>query len=232
MTRVELILYGGGGVAIDTARYIGDVNKADPSQELVVTDVVDEGAGRIEDLRTLLGYAVVGHSSLQSIKNLNQKRFLVTLGHSPVRDEKFKLLRDAGHRFHTLVHPTAQISHTTSIGEGCIVAPFALIGTFATLQDNVIVNVRATIGHDTTLGESCIVSPHVCISGGVECGRSSFFGAATVIVPGVTIGQFVKLSAGTVVTGDIGSGCFAHGSPATARKLFDPATGRALFAGN
>ena len=55
-------------------------------------------------------------------------------------------------RLASVVHPTAVVSSTTVLGEGCVLAPFVYVGPHAAVGNNVIVNVHSCVGHDTTLG--------------------------------------------------------------------------------
>ena len=106
MKRTEIVLYGGGGVAIETARYISDINRhlAAVEQSVIVTDVVDKDGRRTEDIARLVGSPVTEHKDISTIENLGQKKFLVTLGHSPVRHEIYNSLKQGGHSFYTLIH--------------------------------------------------------------------------------------------------------------------------------
>lgn len=230
MSRTEIVFYGGVGVAVDTARYLLAIDKSLENENVVVSDVIDEGEARASDLGRQLGYPVTVHKDLSTVENFSCKRFVVTLGHSPIRDEKFQWLKAEGAQFYSVIDPSADVADTANIGEGCIIAPFCVVGPFADLGENVLLNIRSTIGHDATLGESCITSPHVAISGSVQCGKSVFFGAGTVVDPGVTIGPFSKFSSGSVVNANQKAGVFAFGNPAKGSKLFNPKTGHSLFA--
>jgi len=227
---INIILYGGGGLAVETARYIQEINESESGSKLVVTDLIDDKKGRVDDLSTILGYTIDVHSTLATIEGINEKRIVLALGHSPIRDEKFQQLKKSNYRFKTLIHPSAQVSNTAKLGEGCIIAPFVLIGAFASIGDNVVVNIRSTIGHDANLGASCILSPHVVIGGSASCGRSVFFGAGAIINPGVKLGQFSKLSSGCIATSDVGPGNLVHGNPAIGRRIFNSDTGHSIFA--
>ena len=48
----------------------------------------------------------------------------------------------------------------------------------------------------------------------IVIGKCCFIGSRTIIIKNVTIGDYVLIGAGSVVTKDIPSGCFAAGNPA------------------
>jgi len=230
MEQIRIIFYGGGGVAIDTARYILDINEQLSGKgSVLVSDVVDEQEGRFEDIQTMLGYRVETHRDITTVKDFEDKRVVIALGHTPLRHEKFVHLKSLGASFYSVIHPKSDIASTAKIGRSCIVAPYCVMSPFAVLQDNVLVNVRSTVSHDVIIGESSVLSPQVVMSGSVVCGKSVFAGAGVIVTPGAKIGDYTKLSAGCVVTGDMPSGHFAHGNPASAKRMFDENTGRSLF---
>ena len=232
MEELQIVLFGGGGGAVEIARYIRAMNNdASTPVKAVVSDMIDEGVGRIEDLQCVVGRPVGNHADTSTITDLHKKQFVITLGHLPLREQKFEMLKAAGMKAFTVIHPTALVSETASVGDGCVIAPLSMVGEFATLEENVNLNVHVTIGHDVSIGRSSILSPHASVAGGTQCGHSVYMGSGVIVNPGLAIGQFVKLSSGALVTKDVPAGSFAYGNPLTARKLFNPETGRSLFGG-
>ena len=78
------------------------------------------------------------------------------------------------------------------------------------------------IGDDVTLAPRVQILAHDASTkrymnctriGKVSIGNRVFIGAATIILPGVTIGSDVVIGAGSVVTGNIPSGVVAAGNP-------------------
>jgi len=230
MEHINLIFYGGGGVAIDTARYILDIDsQLNGNGSVLVTDIVDEREGRIADITSVLGYQVEVHQNISTVQNFEQKHVVITLGKSPVRHEKFVYLKDLGASFYSVIHPKSDIARSAKIGQSCIIAPFSVVSPLAIVEDNVLINVRSTVAHDAVIGESTVLSPHVMMSGSVLCGKSVFAGSGVIVTQGVQIGDFAKLSVGSVVFKDVPAGHLAHGNPISSTKIFDKNTGRTLF---
>lgn len=228
--RQKVILYGGGGGAVEIAKYIIDQNMSANSQsKCEITDVVDDNVARENDLQTITDTKLNFHKSTDTIKELSDKKFVVTLGHSPVRHEICRVLKDNGFGFHTVIHPSSQISPTATVGVGSIIGPYVLVGTFATVGENVFLNVRSTVGHDACLGESTVVSPHVTMGGAVKVGKSVYFGASSVVNPRIVIGDYAKISAGAIVAKDVEAGCMAYMPPARSVRVFSATTGQSLF---
>jgi len=230
MKQTQIIFFGGGGVAIDTARYILDIdNQLNGTGSVTVSDIVDEGEGRIDDLASILGYQVETHRDISTVQHFDQKHVVITLGQSPVRNEKFAYLKNIGANFYSVIHPKSDIAASAKIGQSCIIAPYCVVSPLAVVEDNVLINIRSTVAHDAIIGESTILSPHVMISGSVLCGKSVFAGAGVIVTQGVQIGDFAKLSVGSVVFKDVPSGHLAHGNPVASTRMFDKNTGRSLF---
>lgn len=58
----------------------------------------------------------------------------------------------------------------------------------------------------------------------IKIGADCWIGGATVICPGVTIGDGVTVGAGSIVTKDVGDRCVVVGNPARVIKVLPPAT--------
>ncbi|MCU0718054.1 MAG: hypothetical protein MUC83_00005, partial [Pirellula sp.] len=52
----------------------------------------------------------------------------------------------------SVIHPTAVVAATASIGSGSFIGPLAVVSSHAKLGEHVIVHIHASIGHDATVG--------------------------------------------------------------------------------
>lgn len=115
-------------------------------------------------------------------------------------------------------------------------------GVHTTVGDNCFFNFNLTVQDDAevTIGNDCNFGPNVtivtpvhpmlpnerkaimtaegeikrmCYAKPVKIGNDCWFGANVVVCPGVTVGDGCVIGAGSVVTRDIPSGCFAAGVP-------------------
>lgn len=226
----KIVLYGGGGGAIDIAKYIVDQNNC-PNTDFTceITDVIDDKKSRHSDLVEITGSSINTHQSTQTVEEISEKYFLVTVGSSPARNEIYESLKNEGLRFHTVIHPSADVSPKAKIGDGSIISPFVLLGAFSSIGENVYINIRATVGHDSVIGESSIVSPHVAVCGEVSSGKGVYYGAGVVVNRGLIVGDFTKLSSGAVVAENVKGGSLVYGNPSKYVNMFNRKTGKSRF---
>lgn len=222
MMSEHLVLYGCGGLAVEVAEYVRElqISRRSASAPVAVSDVVAEGPERFGDVCGILGAEPRFHTDFQTVMDLAHKRVVICVGDSVQRHRIFKGLHQSGVRFGTIVHPNAWIASSAKIGSGAIVAPFSYVGPHAVVGDNCLLNVRSTIGHDALLGASVVVSPHGDINGAVRCGIATFLGAGVILDPKVSLGAYCKVASGSVVKRSFEDGFLLVGNPADGRRMF------------
>jgi UDP-2-acetamido-3-amino-2,3-dideoxy-glucuronate N-acetyltransferase len=135
----------------------------------------------------------------------------------------------------------AEIGEGTKIWHFCHIMSGAKIGKNCSLGQNVNIGSRAVIGNGVKIQNNVSVYDDVIIEDGVFCGPSCVFtnvinprafverkteykktvvkkgasiGANATIVCGITIGEYVLIGAGSIVTKDIPPYALAYGNPA------------------
>ena len=123
-------------------------------------------------------------------------------------------LMSRGVRIGSLVHPTAVVAATATIGEGAILCPMSLVSAGARVGRCVIVNAATTIGHDTVIGDFTTLSSHVDITGGVTVGEEVLMGSGACILPGLSVGAHCVIGAGATVVRSTPDGVTMYSLPA------------------
>jgi len=121
-----------------------------------------------------------------------------------VRRRLFDTYKDKGYCFATVVHPSAIISKSSVLLEGCQVMARGVVQPGAIIGRNSIINTGAIVEHDCDIGAYNHVAPGVVLSGGVHIGENVHIGTGAAVIQNITIGADTVVGAGAIVTRDIG----------------------------
>jgi len=123
-----------------------------------------------------------------------------------------------GLQFTSVVHPSACILSTATLGEGTIVSAAAVIAARAQIGRHVIVNRGCLIGHHTAIGDFTTISPGANIAGGARIGERCYVGMGAIVLDEVTVGSGAVIGAGAVVTRDVPEQVLVLGVPGRVMK--------------
>jgi acetyltransferase-like isoleucine patch superfamily enzyme len=136
----------------------------------------------------------------------------------------------------TSIWNQAQVRERARIGAGCVIGKNVYVDVDVVVGDNCKIQNNASLYHGLTLEDGVFIGPHVCftndrmprainVEGGlktdadwevtpilVRCGAA--IGANSTILPGVTIGRWAMVGAGSVVTDDVADLELVVGNPA------------------
>ncbi len=126
-------------------------------------------------------------------------------------------LKARGGQFITLVLPEAGVGDRCVVGDGCVICSRVVLTADVTVGDFVTMNVSSGAGHDSVIGNGCTLSGHVDLMGFTTLGEGVFLGSHAVVLPGVSIGDYAKIGAGSVVIRNVAAGTTVFGVPA--RKI-------------
>lgn len=118
----------------------------------------------------------------------------------------------------TIVHPSAIIDASVTIGRGSVVMAGAIVQAGATVGEHCIINTAATVDHDCRIGDFAHVAPGANIAGHCELGVGVFVGVGACMVPSVRVGDWTTIGAGAAVVEDLPPGVIATGVPARPRR--------------
>lgn len=123
-----------------------------------------------------------------------------------------------GVSFDPLVHPTAVVSPSVNIPDGCIINARAVVASNVRMGEHVFINRGASVGHDTRLAKYCIVQPGANLAGHIDVGEGAVIGIGATVIEDLTIGHHSVVAAGAVVTRDVEPGVLVAGMPARVKK--------------
>ena len=114
----------------------------------------------------------------------------------------------------TVIHPSAVVASSASLGPGTVVLQGALIGAKSRIGDHCIVNTGASLDHESSMGDFSSLAPGVVTGGRVAIGERSAIGIGAAIRHGVRIGQDTVVGSASYVHEDLPNHVVAYGTPA------------------
>jgi UDP-perosamine 4-acetyltransferase len=193
------------------AKVVAQLAEQDPTLELVgLLDDFPENRDRtIGDLRVLGGV-----DDLASLRASGIDAVLIGFGESVGRAALIERVLGAGFALPNLVHPSAYLYPSATLGRGVHVFPLAHVGADAVLGDGALVNTAAIVDHDVVLEPGAVVLPGARLSGRVRICRDATVGAGAVLLPDVVVGPGAFVGAGAVVLRSVEAGETVVGVPA------------------
>ena len=138
-------------------------------------------------------------------------------------NEKRKLLWDEFNQSQILdpiIAPSALISTYAEIGRNVFIGNLVHIGPEANIGHNTIINTGAIIEHEVIIGDHSHIGPRAVISGRSTIGSLTFIGVGAIVKDSVHIGSNIVIGAGSVVVENISKPGIYIGCPAKLLRKF------------
>ncbi|MEY8191255.1 acetyltransferase [Peribacillus simplex] len=140
--------------------------------------------------------------------------FIVAIGNNEIRKKIVETLKIPYDRYALLIHRSAIISPTASIGLGTVVMPGAIINADTQVGQHAIINTGVIVEHENRIGNFVHLSPNATLTGNVQVDEGSHIGAGVTIIPNISIGNWCIVGAGATVIRDVGEFKKVAGTPA------------------
>lgn len=214
----DLVFLGASTAFYEVVAMIDAANAIQPKYKVVAL-LDDNAATHGKDMR---GVPVVG--PLDRHRDYPEADFVFAIGSLKTRLIRHQIMGRLGipeSRFATIIHPSAVVDPSATVGPGCIVHPGSAIGNDAVLEPFSILAVNSAVGPYATLERYSMVTSLVAVLSSARIGRSAFVGSCSCVTEGVRVGRGSMIGAGTVVSRDVPDGVLMLGNPARQLNKFD-----------
>lgn len=196
----RLVVLGAGGhakVVADIAGRLGHEVAAYVDERRAHTSVNMRGAAIVDGLADVPGLPIA-----------------LGIGDNRARLSRLRAIAVNGHEIMTLVHPSAVLASTVTLGTGVVVMAGVVVNSDVSVGDAAVLNTSCSIDHDCAIGDGVHICPGSHLAGGVTVGTGTFVGIGTNIIQLRNIGDWAVCGAGSVVVSDVPARRTVKGSPA------------------
>lgn len=216
MTLRPLVIVGAGGFARETVELVAAINAQQPQWEL---------RGFVDDNPALHHSRLAGLPVLGPLEEIDHDDSVaICVGNPRHFTGRARLVNRLGlpdDRYATLIHPTAVLPGSVSIGHGTVIHAMTVATGWSTIGSHVAVMPATVITHDDVVADFATIAAGVRLAGGVSVETGAYLGAGALIREDVTIGAWSLVGMGSVVTRSIPPGEVWAGVPATYRRSSD-----------
>jgi sugar O-acyltransferase (sialic acid O-acetyltransferase NeuD family) len=208
-----LVIFGAGGHAVSVANVA-------LSAGYNVKHFVDKKKIGLN----LLGLSIIGN--ITDIDDLDIYCFGIAVGDNAVRERIYNELKAkySNLKFPPLIHSSATVSSFTTIEEGTVVMPKAVIGPNSKVGKFCLLNTQSSIDHDCVMLDFSSLAPAAVTGGTVQIGLRSAVSIGAKINHGLKIGDDSVVGANSYLNKDLPNNLVAYGTPAKhvrTRKIGD-----------
>lgn len=181
--------------------------------------------GFVDDNKDIIGQEINGIKILGDfnflLKNISKLiSVFVPLGNNEIRVRFLKILKEAGFKTPTYIHPSSIIDSSVILGEAIYILPSSNVMPFTKIGNYVMISMGVNIAHHCDIKEGCFFSQGTNIGASITIDEQTFSGIACTIMTGVSsIGNSVVIGAGTVIIRDVPDGATVVGSPGKIIKI-------------
>lgn len=206
----EIVILGAGDFGKEVAWLIEDINKAKPSY--IILGYLDDDENKIG--QKLNGYECLGPIGYLADLNRNHHACAVIATQYGDIRKKFVDMFPGFNDWETLIHPSVNLSASSTVGKGCVICANNNISVNTRIGDQVIMNISVTMGHDCEIGNFVSIMSGSVVSGHVTIKEGAYLGSNSTIVPGMKVGSHARVGAGSVVIRNVKDNVTVMGVPA------------------
>ena len=194
------MLVGAGGFGRETAQAVHALNG---------TGAVWRLLGYIDDDPAQHGLVIDGTVVLggrDRIEYLLDASFVICTGRPSDYVSRLRIVSELDlppERYATIVHPSAAVSQSSSVGPGSVLLAHVTLTAAVSVGAHVAIMPHVTLTHDDLVEDFATIASGASLGGGVRVQRGAYLGAGALIGENRTVGAFSLVGMGAVVTRDV-----------------------------
>lgn len=223
----------GLGAYVEKGAKIGNNVRISPYASIFATAFIENNC--------MIGsHCVIGHPPKRQLQRVDFSAASPKVADFIVKDATTRIGEDSVIRSGSVIYSHVSIGkrlrtghnvlirENVTIGENCVIGTQAILDGYARVGDNSMIQSQCYITQAASIGDGVFIAPgcifldnkNMILSEGLE--RISIedyvrIGGGTKILPGITIGKYALIGAGSVVTKDVPSKAIAYGVPTRVR---------------
>lgn len=208
----DLLVVGAGGFARETVEAVRAVNAVRPTWRLL---------GLLDDRTALHGSEVGGVPVIGAIELVHvhaSALIVLTTGRPDNYVSRPLIAARLGlpdHRYATIVHPTATVGVTCSVGAGSVLLAHVDLTADVAVGRHVAVMPQVVLPHDVRVDDFATLASGVRLGGACHIAEGAYIGAGACLRENVTVGARALVGMASLLTRNVPSERLWMGSPAT-----------------
>lgn len=127
-------------------------------------------------------------------------RVFVACGDAGLRATLLNQLQKHDIRTINVIHPTAEISRSATIGNNVYIGPKVVVSSKAYIDNGVFISSLSNVEHHCIVGQNTLFGPGVMLSGSVSVGKNVVLGAGVSVESNIEIRDNVYVASGLGVS--------------------------------
>jgi sugar O-acyltransferase (sialic acid O-acetyltransferase NeuD family) len=211
VSPTALLLVGAGGFARETLELVRAVNRLSPTWE-ILGFLDDDPARHGSEIHgvPVLGPSAAVHDHPEALV----VACVASPSDPPRRLGLVSRLALEPERYATLVHPTAVVAESATLGPGTVVHATSVLTADVRIGAHVAVMPAVVFTHDDAIADGATFGAGVRLAGGVVVERGAYIGSGALIREDLVVGAGAVVGMGAVVTAPIPPGEVWAGVPA------------------
>lgn len=194
----NIVIIGAGDLGKEVVWLIEDINKVSPTY--VILGFLDDDIAKVG--REFYGYCVLGDTGLlEEIAKKTPLSSVIAIQDGSAR-KKIREAHDLFDRWETIVHPTAVIASTSSIGKGSIIFPHVTVSVDTKLGEFNLLYINSTVCNDCKVGDYVSIMTGTTVSERAEIGNECYLAAGSTVYPHKRLGLGVEVGVGATASKD------------------------------